>query len=125
ILAAQVKSGRLRGAFGSYGGQQAAALAQFAPDHPKEALVPDIKKALRAYIDFCETTADNPFGVSKHKVTEPERYFPPDMGHNFELLARAWGAALCYRLNQDERARVFAVDHLDWILGKNPLGLCM
>ena len=38
---------------------------------------------------------------------------------------RAWAANLCYRVTADVRARVFAADQLDWVLGKNPIGLCM
>jgi hypothetical protein len=47
------------------------------------------------------------------------------MGNSFEVLGRAWAAALCYRLTRDERALAYAVDQVDWILGRNPLGLCM
>jgi hypothetical protein len=125
ILSSQMPSGPLCGAFGSYGPQQAAALAQFGLTYPKEAIVPGIKEALRKYIDFCVRTADNPFGLSKQCVGEAESYFPGGLGNNFELLARSWAAALAYRLTRDERALGFAHDHLDWILGKNPLGLCM
>lgn len=125
ILASQVPSGRLRGAFGSYGQQQAAALAQFALSYPNDALVTPIKESLTRYIDFCVSTADNAFGLSKQKVGETDSFFPPDLGNNFEVLGRAWAAALCYRVTRDERALSYAVDHVDWVLGKNPLGLCM
>ena len=40
-------------------------------------------------------------------------------------MGRAWAAALIYQLTGDERARTYAVDQIDWVFGKNPLGLCM
>lgn len=125
LLAQQVKQGRMRGAFGSYGELTAGALAQFALAHPRDALAANIKTALKDYITFCVSTADDPFGLSKQIVGDSERFFPPDMGNNFQLLQRAWAAASAYRVTGDRRALVFALDHMDWILGKNPLNLCM
>ena len=50
---------------------------------------------------------------------------PSDLGANFVVLARAWAAATSYRVTGDRRALGYAADHLDWVLGKNPLQLCM
>lgn len=127
ILDEQVQTGRLRGAFGSYGEYQAIALGLFAMAYPDDELVPRIRAALDMFRRFCETTADNPFGLSKQRVGEPEYFFEPTstLGHNWELLARAWAATLIYRLNDDQRALRFALDQIDWVLGKNPYGLCM
>jgi len=47
------------------------------------------------------------------------------MGVNFWILSRAWSALLVHRVTQDPRALTYAVDQIDWVLGKNPLGLCM
>ena len=127
ILATQTTSGRMRGAFGSYGEVSAAALAQFALSHPSEPANAGIRAALRLYRVFCETTDDNPFGLSKQRVGDEDYFFEPTstLGHNFELLGRAWAAALIYRLNGDRRALRYAADQVDWVFGKNPIGLCM
>ena len=127
MLAGQVEMGRLRGAFGAYGEYDAVAVGLFALAYPNDELVPRIKTALEKFRRFCETTDDNPFGLSKQHVGDPEYFFEPTstLGHNWELLARAWAGSLTYRLNGDERALRFAVDQIDWVLGKNPYGLCM
>jgi hypothetical protein len=137
ILATQRQSGRLRGAFGSYGEVDAGALALFALSATGTNQVPvplnaRIRAALRDWVAFARSTADNPFGLSKQSVGAPpeeaqEYFFEPTsaLGHNWELLTRAWAAALCYRLNRDRRALRYAVDQVDWVLGKNPYGLCM
>jgi len=125
LLAGQNNDGPRRGAFGAYGELEAAALAAFGLACPKDALRPKITQALRAYIDFCVSTADNPFGLSKRVVGEGEHFFPPDLGHNFQLLGRSWAASLAFRVTRDRRALVYAADHVDWVLGKNPINLCM
>ena len=71
---------------------------------------------------------DNPFGLSRQGTGEPEAaFFHPSvgLGVNFWLLSRAWAALLIYQLNGDPRALIFAADQIDWVLGKNPLNLCM
>ena len=127
ILATQVTAGRLRGAFGSYGEVSAAALALFALAYPEDPVAAAIRGALRAYSTFCRSTAENPFGLSQQSVGEQDYFFEPTstLGHNWELLGRAWAAALIHRVNGDARALRFAADQIDWVLGKNSLGLCM
>jgi endoglucanase len=125
LLAQQIQTGPLRGAFGNYGELNAAALAQFALAYPDEPAVARITPALDEYVTFCVSTADNPFGLSKQTLGEKESFLPSDLGNNFQWLARSWAAALIYRLNGDARALRYAVDHLDWVLGKNPLNLCL
>ncbi|HRI89337.1 MAG TPA: hypothetical protein PK869_13775, partial [Candidatus Hydrogenedentes bacterium] len=46
-------------------------------------------------------------------------------GHNFEYLCRAWSALKVYRAIDDRRALVYALDHLNFVLGANPYDLCM
>jgi len=48
-----------------------------------------------------------------------------NMGNSFQLVGRAWAAALIYRLTGERRALGFAADHVDWLLGKNPLDPCL
>ena len=125
LLSQQATAGRLRGAFGTFGEMTAGALASFALAAPDDPLIPRITRALGDYLAFCAHQADNPFGLSKQPEGETDRFFPADMGNSFQVLGRAWAAALIYRLTGDRRALVFAVDHLDWVLGKNPLNLCL
>ncbi|MBI3852647.1 MAG: glycoside hydrolase family 9 protein [Verrucomicrobia bacterium] len=125
LLASQTTNGISRGAFGGFGELTAGALAQYALDYPNEPLVPRIKRALKDYVTFCVSTADNAFGLSKQTVGKTDNFFPSDLGNNFQLLQRAWAAALIYQLTYDKRAWQFATDQVDWILGKNPYNLCM
>jgi hypothetical protein len=125
LLAQQVSGGPLQGAFGSYGESSAAALASFALAHKDDALNSKIATALKEYVRFCSREADNPFGLSQQPVGEKAQYFPSDLGNNFQILGRAWAAALVYRLNRDPAALRFAVDQMDWVLGKNTYDLCM
>jgi hypothetical protein len=127
LLASQTTKGRLRGAFGSYGEVTAGALALFALNYPYEPLSDEVGWALPKWVAFAASTADNPFGLSKQQVGEHDFFFEPTsaLGHNWELLQRAWAGLLIYRLMGDERALRFATDQVDWIMGKNPYGLCM
>ena len=125
LLAQQTTTGRLQGAFGNYGEGVAASLASFALAYKNDPLIPGIAQALNGYIAFCARQADNPFGLSQQTVGQATQFFPSDLGHNFQILQRAWAAALAYRVTREPKALVFATDQMDWVLGKNPLDLCM
>jgi hypothetical protein len=125
LLSQQATNGLLRAAFGSYGDTSAAALAQFALAYPKEERIRKIKRALDDYVTFCVGTADNAFGLSPQTVGATNTFIPPDLGSNFQVLSRAWATALVFRVTRDPRALTYAVDHVDWVLGKNPVNLCM
>jgi len=125
LLSQQVTNGNRRGAFGDYGELSAGALASCALAQPQSEFTPRIKRSLTDYVTFCASTAQNPFGLCTRSADEANGFFPPDLGHNFQLLMRAWAAGLVYRLNHDPRALTFAADQMDWVLGKNPAGLCM
>lgn len=126
LLKGQVREGRMRGAWGNSGEIVAGALASFALTYSQDALVPQIKAALKEFRVFMESTADNPFGLSKQSVGEKDYFFEPTstMGMNFVQLQKAWACLLIWKLNKDERARVVATDQIDWVLGKNPFNLC-
>jgi hypothetical protein len=126
-LASQQTDGRRVGAFGVYGEYAAGALAMFALAHPEDDLSGEITSALTRYVDFATSTAQNPFGLARQSVGDPEFFFEPSStyGHNFEIFVRAWAALLIYRLSDNRDALAYAVDQLDWVLGKNLYGLCM
>jgi hypothetical protein len=127
LVDSQTDSGRCKGAFGVFGEHTAGALGAFALQFPGDTRIPRIRKALSSYISFCASTADNPFGLAKQAVGDPEYFFEPTsaLGHNWEILTRAWAALVVYRVTGDRDAVVFAMDQIDWVLGKNPYGLCM
>jgi len=125
LLAQHTKDGPRRGAFGSYGETTAAALASFALSTRNDPLNPRILAALKEYLAFCMREADNPFGLSRQPAGEADQFFPADLGHNFQILGRAWAAALIYRLTHEPSALTFAADQMDWVLGKNPANLCL
>ena len=125
LLSQQTKTGRLEGAFGNYGEGTAAALASFALARKDDPLNPRITEALKKYVGFCRRQANNPFGLSQQSAGGTNQFFPPDLGNNFVVLQRAWAAALAYRLTHEPAALVFAVDQMDWVLGKNPIDICL
>jgi len=102
-------------------------LATYALKFPEDSRIPRIRTALARYIDFCLTTAENPFGLAKQSVGEQDFFFEPTstLGHNFEILARAWSAIVTYQVTGQQTALTFALDQIDWVMGKNPYGLCM
>jgi hypothetical protein len=128
ILALQKPSGAFSGDTGDHGDVAAAAVALFALEFRDDPQRPAAIGALRKYLDFCIARSDNPFGLSRQGVEEPEAsFFHPTvgLGVNFWILSRAWAALLIHRLTADPRALVYATDQIDWLLGKNPLNLCM
>jgi hypothetical protein len=128
VLSQQRPDGSLPGDTGDHGDTSAAALALFALEYPDDPLHDRIVTAGRKWLDFCIARADNPFGLSRQGVEQPEAtYFHATvgMGVNFWLLARAWAALLMGRAAGDSRAVAYATDQIDWVLGKNPLDLCM
>jgi hypothetical protein len=79
-------------------------------------------------------SGDNPFGVYRFGPKERPSYFlppPPDgaegsPGGTFtEILPAARLVAQAYRYALDPRYLAYVYDQLDWMLGVNPLGLCM
>ncbi len=130
--AALLKSQRANGSFpgdcGDHGDLAAAGLAQFALQYRDDSLAESIRAALTRYLEFCIARTDNPFGLTRQGTESPEAtFFHPTvgMGVNFWILSRAWSALLVHQLTHDPRALVYATDQIDWVLGKNPLNLCM
>ncbi|MEX0678023.1 MAG: glycoside hydrolase family 9 protein [Pirellulales bacterium] len=128
LLAGQKPDGSLPGDSGDHGDVTAAALALFALEFPDDPLRGRVVAAGRKWLDFCIARTDNPFGLSRQGTEQPEAsFFHPSvgLGVNFWLLGRAWAALLVGRLVGDPRGLVYATDQIDWVLGKNPLDLCM
>jgi hypothetical protein len=128
LIESQKPAGSFPGDTGDHGDVAAAALAMFALAQPDDPLAGSIRASLARYLDFCVGRAANPFGLSRQGIEAPEPgYFHATvgLGVNFWLLSRAWAATLAHRVTGDPRAIVYATDQIDWVLGKNPMGLCM
>ncbi len=119
--------GRISGGFSDSGDVPSAALALFALSFPDDPLSRQARTCLQQQLDFFVAEPRNPFGIARQKSGEEGYFFEPSstLGQNFMFSARAWAALLIYRLTGDRRAWAYAVDQLDWILGKNPYNLCM
>jgi len=111
-------------------GMPAASLAEFALAFPDSALSPQVLKALEHYMDFWALTRCEPFDIPKWNENE---YFYPYLsdkwyiGQNSMYLSQAWAGLLIRLILPRERVRALAWAYgcLDWILGANPLGICM
>ncbi|MBI4603339.1 MAG: glycoside hydrolase family 9 protein, partial [Planctomycetes bacterium] len=128
LVADALGTGRLGGETGGHGDVAAAALALFALARPADPLRPRIDEVLGRYLDYSLARTRNPFGLSRQGAEEGEaRFLHPTvgLGVNFWILSRAWAALVIHRLTGDRRALVYAADQVDWVLGKNPLDLCM
>jgi len=128
LLQSQKPNGAMPGDTGDHGDVAAAAVTLFALQYEDDPLRASITDAMRRYLEFCLARTDNPFGMTRQGTDEPEAsYFHPTvgLGVNFWILSRAWAALLIHQLTHDPRALVYATDQIDWVLGKNPLNLCM
>lgn len=128
ILKLQKPNGSFPGDTGDHGDGAAAALALFGLQYGDDPLGSSVRAALVRYLEFCLARTNNPFGLTRQGTEEPEAtFFHPTvgMGVNFWILSRAWSTLLIYQLTRDPRALVYATDQIDWVLGKNPLGLSM
>jgi hypothetical protein len=128
LLQSQKPNGAMSGDTGDHGDVAAAAGTLLAHQKPEEPHPARIIEAMQRYLDFCIGRVDNPFGLSRQGTEEPvASFFHPTvgLGVNFWILSRAWAALLIHELTHDRRAVIYATDQIDWVLGKNPLNLCM
>lgn len=128
LVASQRENGSYLGDSGDHGDWAAAALASYALRFPNDRQQTQVRASLIKYLSYCLAVADNPFGLSPQgRAANGPVFFQQStgLGVNFWLLGRAWAAALIHRLTGDRRALEYAVDQVDWVFGKNPLGLCM
>ena len=111
-----------------------AALARFTLEHPDSALTGRIRESLRAYFAWSLLLADNPFGLVRNDTGGGPFYFKARDdwfgGSNSEYLSTAWAANLAAALFKDDpaftaRLRSHAANQAHWVLGMNPMDLCM
>lgn len=115
-------------------GTTPAALAAYVLAQPNGTGVERIKASLRSYFAWSLRMGDNPFGVIRHFVGDEPFFFKSRDawygGENSAYCSTAWAAFLAARVFEDEpalaqRLRVHAANQQHWILGMNPLNLCM
>jgi hypothetical protein len=128
LLKLQTADGLWQPDIGEYG-IRPAALALYARAYPKSALSKSILAALRRWLETSLRIADNPFqltpyskGVFFRPYADQKTWY---VGQNTQYLSQAWALYLVGDLLRDPRARQMADRQLDWILGANPLNLCM
>ncbi|MBI5092188.1 MAG: glycoside hydrolase family 9 protein [Candidatus Hydrogenedentes bacterium] len=126
-LLGTAKDGALPGGYANSGDIPAAALAYFALKMPKDALAPRIRECLARHLETFLAEPDNPLGLSRQQPGKDGYFFEPtsSLGHNWELGSRAWAAMMMYRVLHDRRAREYATNQIDFILGRNTYNLCM
>jgi hypothetical protein len=127
LLKTGKSGGQLAGGYSESGDVPAAALAYFALKLPDDPLCSAIKARLLEHTPGYLAEAQNPLGLIRQKLGEDGYYFDPSsaMGCNYMLACRAWSALLVYRVTQDPALLRYATDQLDFLLGRNPDGVCM
>jgi hypothetical protein len=127
LLSSGTPRGQLAGGYGGTGDVPAAALAHFALKLPKEPVSTRIKARLQEHLPHFIAEANNPLGLMMQKPGAEGYFFEPTstLGCNYQVCCRAWSALMIYRLTGDRRALGYATNQLDFLLGKNPYGVCM
>lgn len=111
-----------------------AALARFVLARPDAEAAASIKEALRRYFAWSFRMADNPFGLVRSCSGGEPFFFKAREdwfgGANSQYASTAWAARVAAAVFADDpefasRLRAHAAAQFDWILGANPLDLCM
>ena len=109
-----------------------AALALYALVYPDATVVGEIKERLTDHFAeaFHLADMDNPFGIVRDRTENGLSYFWPNCGYNTRYSAAAWGAYMTARLFAGDKAfaarlKAYAANQAHWLLGMNPLDLCM
>jgi glycosyl hydrolase family 9 len=115
-------------------GTTPAALAIYAVERPDSPDIRQIKASLKKYFDWSFRLADNPFGVVRSYAGGAPFFFKrrDDWfgGANSQYCSVAWAAyraaeAFAEKPIYSQRLRDHATHQIRWILGLNPLDLCM
>jgi hypothetical protein len=113
-----------------------AALACYVLTWPESGLVRQVRTCLRRYGQWSMALGDNPFGIIRHYTREDDEpfYFKSRDewfgGSNSAYCSTAWAVYLAAVVFEDEseftrELRAHAANQVHWILGMNPLSLCM
>ncbi len=111
-----------------------AALAEFVLARPDSPISDKIRESLRLYFHHISRMADNPFGILRHYSEGEPYYFRKREewfgGSNSAYCSLSWAASLAQRVFPEDpslqsQLQRLAENQIHWILGMNPLGLCL
>lgn len=111
-----------------------AALAEFVLAWPDSDLSAEVREGLRHYYNHIFHMTDNPFGILRHYSDVEPFYFKKREewfgGSNSSYCSLAWAASLAQHVfvedpSYQRQLQRLADNQIHWILGMNPLGLCM
>ncbi|MBI2433684.1 MAG: glycoside hydrolase family 9 protein, partial [Candidatus Hydrogenedentes bacterium] len=119
--------GQLPGGYSNSGDTPAIALSAFALAFPEDPITQKIKTRLEKHLPFFLKEAQNPLGLMMQQPGPGGYFFEPTsaLGCNNQVGMRAWSAVMVYRVLHDQRALRYALDQYDFMLGRNPYGVCM
>ncbi|MFH1742719.1 MAG: glycoside hydrolase family 9 protein [bacterium] len=127
LLASGNPEGQLTGGYANSGDIPAAALAHFALSFPEDSLSQQVKTRLEKHVPYFVAEADNPLQIMIQKTGPDGYFFEPtsSLGCNYQFGSRAWSALMIYRVTKDRSVLEYAMNQLDFVLGKNPYDICM
>jgi len=110
-------------------GWVAACLARVAIQRRDWKFRPRVEEVAREYLRFSQRMSANPFNINQwnentffYPYPEPEAWY---VGQNSMYLSQAWALLLISKLLKEPAARDLAVCQIDWVMGRNPFGVCM
>jgi hypothetical protein len=113
-------------------GLPGAALGFWASQNFDESILETARTALLRYVSFLSAVSSNALDIAKVYTGDKEAWFFPieqdgdwHVGQNSQYLSDAWAAILTYGVTGDESALRVALDQINWVLGRNPYGMCM
>ncbi len=111
-------------------GLPAASLAEFYIAIPKSELALKAQESLQQYMSFWASRRSTPFDIPKWSKNEYFYRYISDqwyVGQNSMYLSQAWAGFLISQIVSRGRGKAYlwASGCLDWVLGANPLGICM
>lgn len=111
-------------------GVPAAGLALWTATNPGDTYTSKVKASLKKFLKNVNSQSHNPFGIQQYDPTN--FFFPYDaigafnVGPNSDYLSVAWAATLAAKVVGFSRGNKRIIqNHLDWVMGKNPFGVCM
>ena len=97
--------------------------------YPEDPLADEARAALKNYLNFCEAISNNPFNITRLMSDGSLNYFYSRggwaVGNDSQYLSQAWAACLAHRVVPDMRWLSYAKSQFDWVLGMNPLNVCL
>jgi len=113
-------------------GLPGAALAHWLHNSANHPFAAEALACLERYVGFLRAVSDNQLNIARAYRGNSETWFyqyETDrdwyVGQNSQYLSDAWAAFISHRVTGSSEALAVGLDQLDWVLGRNPYGLCM